>query len=40
MRHPHLAPDLMAWIEFCRHEAHCYFRKQPETSEIEQAGMP
>ena len=38
--YPHvLAPDLMAWeMNSEGREAHCYFRKQPETSqEIEQA---
>lgn len=38
--YPHvLAPDLMAWeMNSEGREAHCYFRKQPETpQEIEQA---
>lgn len=38
--YPHvLAPDLMAWeMDSEGREAHCYFRKQPKTSqEIEQA---
>lgn len=38
--YPHvLAPDLMSWeMNSEGREAHCYFRKQPETSqEIEQA---
>ena len=38
--YPHvLAPDLMAWeLNSEGREAHCYFRKQPGTSqEIEQA---
>jgi hypothetical protein len=38
--YPHvLAPDLMAWeMNSEGRESHCYFRKQPETSqEIEQA---
>jgi hypothetical protein len=38
--YPHiLAPDLMAWeMDSGGRETHCYFRKQPETSqEVEQA---